>query len=61
MASLPNLDADVYFGDAEKPLPNWRDWDESADEEAKLSKEDRAALVGVLGFDPAEIDDDDEV
>lgn len=56
MASLPNLDADVFFGDAEKPLPNWRHWDEPSDDDDEPTPEDRKAVVAVLGFDPNEIE-----
>lgn len=55
MAEIPGLDAEVYFGDTEQPLPNWRevlpDEDDDSDE---LSAEDRAAIVGMLGFDPSD-------
>ena len=61
MADIPGLQADVFFGDADnKPLPNWRkeisERDDEDDEDKPLSKGERAALVGVLGFDPEEID-----
>jgi hypothetical protein len=56
-----SLNADVYFGATDKPLPNWRaGLNVRADEDAEdgpLSKEDRRALVAMLGFDPAELDD----
>jgi hypothetical protein len=48
---IPGLPADVFFGDAEKPLPDWR---------KKLADEpdDDAPQPGVeamLGFDPEEL------
>ena len=65
MAEIPGLKADVYFGDAEeKPLPPWRrhipDRDDEDDEDKPLSAAERAALVGILGFDPAELEDGSE-
>jgi hypothetical protein len=60
MPDIPGLGVDVYFGDAEKPLPEWDgDVDAATDEaaeDAPLSDDDRAALVAVLGFDPSELD-----
>lgn len=51
------MPGDVYFGDAQKPLPDWRaEASESdTDDDAPLSEEERKALVGMLGFDPAEL------
>lgn len=61
MATLPGLDADVFFGDVAKPLPDWRphahDEDHDDDDDEPLSPDERAALVGVLGFDPTEWED----
>src|ERR1700674_2861444 len=57
MADIPGLEADVYFGDAATPLPDWRaDLPEEDDEEP--SEEWRRAVAGMLGFDPSELDDD---
>jgi|SRR6185437_9336004 len=54
MPTLPGMQGDVYFGDPDKPLPDWRALpeDESV-EDAPLSDRERAALAGMLGFDPA--------
>src|SRR6185437_9594228 len=61
MASIPGLDADVFFGAVDKPLPDWRGPEDLAtDEDAEdrpLSDDERRALVSVLGFDPAELDE----
>lgn len=54
MASLPDLDANVFFGDAERPLPEWRDADEGDDEREEPTEHERAGLVAVLGFDPSD-------
>lgn len=56
MAAIPGLDADVYFGDAETPLPDWRSalLDDDSDED-DASPEQLAAVRGILGFDPAEL------
>jgi hypothetical protein len=55
MATFPGLDADIFFGLSE--LPDWRrekeDRDDT-DEDLPLTAEERAALVALLGFDPAE-------
>ena len=59
MASLPGSDAEVFFGDTEKPLPDWRaempefaDDDESADDDDEWTAEDRRAYVAITGIDP---------
>ena len=55
MSSLPGLNADVYFGDAEQPLPNWRteaDQDTAEEPEDELDEERLAAVRSLLGFDP---------
>lgn len=49
--------ADVYFGDAERPLPDWRkESSEDSDDEAPPTEEERAAVRGILGFDPSELE-----
>ena len=57
MPSLPGLDADVFFGDSEKPLPDWRQRvvEESDDPEDSLTDDDLAAVKSMLGFDPDEL------
>ena len=55
MATIPGLDDEVFFGDSESQLPDWRKSlpeDESDEDEPTL--EERAAVVGMLGFDPEE-------
>lgn len=53
--------ADVYFGDTEQPTPDWRkESSEDADDEAPPTEEERAAVRGILGFDPAELEEDDK-
>ncbi len=50
---IPGLDADVYFGDAERPPPNWRKElpeDESDDDEP--TPQERADVIEMIGFDP---------
>lgn len=56
--------ADLYFGDAEQPLPDWRaaapaQEDADDDDDAPLTAEERQALVALLGFDPGEENEDD--
>lgn len=56
MATLPESDADVYYGDADKPLPDWREVaGDDSDDDDTLTADERAAVIGVLGFDPADI------
>lgn len=59
MPNLPCLKDEVYFGDTESPLPDWRKMPESEpnDDDAPLSPEQHKALVGMLGFDPSKADD----
>jgi hypothetical protein len=58
---VPGLKADVYFG-MTNSLPAWTgnvndELDEAA-EDRPLPPDERRALVAVLGFDPAELDDE---
>ena len=55
MEKLPGMLGEVSFGDPEKPLPNWRAAPPPGedDEDEELSPEERQALIGMLGFDPA--------
>jgi hypothetical protein len=58
MANIPGLDIDVFFGEPEKELPDWRESvDESEEDSDELTEEEREALIGILGFDPRENDD----
>jgi len=54
--TLPNMDADVYFGDTEVPLPDWREvlLEDDTDDDA-LTAEERQELTALLGFDPRNI------
>ncbi len=62
MPEIPGLPAQIFFGDIEKPLPEWtaRDADmeqddDDDDDDENLSKEDMAALKSMLGFDPDDL------
>ena len=63
MPKIPGLPGDVYFGAPGKPLPDWRrmlpapQHGKNTDDDA-ISPSERQAITGMLGFDPAEIDDD---
>lgn len=48
MPTLPGMNTDVYFGDANEKLPDWRDTPISPRAEAEAVKE-------LLGFDPDEL------
>lgn len=53
MPSVPGLPADVYFGNTQKPLPDWRESasnDKSDDD--MPSEDDLKAVIAMLGFDP---------
>lgn len=61
MSSLPGLNADVYFGDAERSLPDWRteaEQDDAEEPEDELDEERLAAVRSLLGFDPDELSKD---
>ena len=62
MPSLPGSPCDVFFGDTERPLPNWREALplDGDDEEDEPSEEEIRAVVRMLGFDPRLPDDDAE-
>ena len=53
----PWMPSDVYFGEVDSPLPDWRkeESDSDRDDDAELSEDERSALISILGFDPAEI------
>lgn len=59
MAVIPGLKADVYFGDAATPLPDWRSNapDEESDDD-DTSPENHRAVAAMLGFDPRELNED---
>ena len=60
MASIPGLPADVYFGNPDKPLPNWREHAENDDEDSPPSDDDLRYLRSALGFDHKELWDDSD-
>ncbi len=56
MADLFGLDADVFYGDAEKPLPNWREEPQAAEGAGdEASPEEKRTVASLLGFDPSEL------
>ncbi|HQU43098.1 MAG TPA: hypothetical protein PK867_09805 [Pirellulales bacterium] len=63
MATMPGMNADVYWGDPDKPDPDWRDHPiPDADEDDDSYSEDatrgrKAWVCGVLGVDPSFLDD----
>lgn len=60
MEPLTDFPAEVHYGAADRPLPDWRrepDTGEADDEDDELSDDERDAVAGVLGFDPADIGD----
>ena len=62
MNQLPGLDLDVYFGDAEEQDDlNWRNaLPEEEDDDDEPTPEERATVVAMIGFDPAEPDEGEE-
>jgi hypothetical protein len=55
MANLgKNFLGDVYFGNPDKPLPDWRKEHMPESDDDVLTDEERRALIGMLGFDPSE-------
>lgn len=58
MADAFGLDSDVYFGDAEKPLPDWRK-DAAHETDDDNEDEPQPGVAEMLGFDPAELDESD--
>ncbi len=61
MAVIPHLNSDVYFGDTETPLPDWRDNSAlTTDEDDTMTDEERKSVWGMIGFDPPEDDDEDD-
>lgn len=57
MPEIPGLEADVYFGDPQRALPDWRAETDDVDDEDndEPTAEDKAEVAGILGFDPAEL------
>jgi hypothetical protein len=61
MATLPGLPGDVYWGDPETPLPDWREEDDDdGDDDADPEPIGKKFLTSVLGFDPADEDETPE-
>ena len=61
MNQLPGLDLDVYFGDAEEQDDlDWRNALPEEDDEDEPTPEERAAVVAMIGFDPAEPEEGEE-
>lgn len=58
MPNLPGLEHDVYFGEADEDLPDWRE-EAEMDEDDDASDPDKASedVIAILGFDPFEEDD----
>jgi len=56
------MNGDVYFGDPDKSPPDWRKEETKSDTEddEPPSAEERAAVVAMLGFDPAEAKDEED-
>ncbi|HQU46310.1 MAG TPA: hypothetical protein PK867_26120 [Pirellulales bacterium] len=72
---MPGQLGEVFWGDPDKPLPNWRehprpDGDEDDPEDRPLTPEQRKHLAAITGLDSAELfgsdgesegsDDDDD-
>ena len=63
MATFNGMTGDVFWGDPEKPEPDWRD---QKDPDDRISDDDdpkpigRNFLIASLGFDPSENDDDED-
>lgn len=56
MPTLPGMQADVYFGSADnETLPDWRAVASPEDENEDAVQ---PGVLELLGFDPAELDDD---
>lgn len=54
--TLPGLNADVFFGGPDEPLPDWRQ-DRVAEEDEEESVQ--PGVAGMLGFDPDELERED--
>lgn len=57
MPNIPGAIGDVFFGDAERPLPDWRKAiaeGEPETDDDEPTPEERRAVAAILGFDPAE-------
>lgn len=62
MPNIPGLDSDVFFGDVENKLPDWREEmpeDDDDDNDSEPTEEERQGLIGMLGFDPHDISEVD--
>ena len=54
MPSLPGQTDEVFFGNTEKPLPNWRKEPAQTPDEAEPTPSEKASVAGILGFQPDE-------
>jgi len=57
MTRIYGLDADIYFGDVDKPLPDWRndpEWMAQEDPDDELEPGDPNGAIAILGYDPFE-------
>jgi hypothetical protein len=60
MAQFPAMLGEVFWGDPDKPLPNWRehpwpDGDEDDPEDWPLTPEQRKRLAEITGIDSAKL------
>lgn len=66
MAQIPGMLGEVFWGEPDAPVPNWRDFprpdgdEDDIDDERPLTAAEREHLSGLLGFDIDEDEDDDE-
>lgn len=60
---IPGLDAEVYFGEPDAELPDWRetstDGPGEVEPDDELTPEEKDDLIGMLGFDPDEMDEEE--
>jgi hypothetical protein len=62
VSNLPGSDAGVHFGKIGSELPDWREDEELVNEEDPDDEdiETPEDVIAILGFDPDELDDDDD-
>jgi len=56
------MGGDLIFGGPDEPQPNWRDGDpdDEIDDDDDPAPIDRQLLVELLGFDPDDLDEDED-
>lgn len=55
MATLPGMQGEVFYGDVDRPLPDWRaNLSETEGDSDEPTQEEMDAAVSMLGFDPSE-------